>query len=158
MAYGSTDQSPEQPAATCHCGRPARRLVAPTVEMEVDAAGLRVDGVVVDRCATGHATVADDDLAERIVAAVDERLLVSRSRMLRSDDACGDCGGVLSLPGRATEVPVPFTAPSGVVTPTLAMTMVRCPDCGRDQVPASVRDVLPALAAAAVRHAATTTG
>lgn len=116
----------------------------------MDAAGLRLDGVGVYRCEVGHTTIADHDLEQRILTAIDDRLLTSKSRLLRRNDTCGDCAAPLTLPGRRTEVPVPFPSPFGVVTPTVVTTMVRCPECGRDQLPRGVADLLPRLVRAAI--------
>lgn len=134
----------------CHCGRTVARTVAPTVEVEVDAAGLRLDGVGLYRCVAGHTMIADHNLAQRILTAIDDHLLTSKSRLLRRNDTCGDCEAALTLPGRRTEVPVPFPSPFGVVTPTMVTTMVRCPECGRDQLPRNVADLLPRLVSAAI--------
>lgn len=137
---------------TCNCGAPARPGLAPPVELELDDASLRLEGVPVWSCPEGHVELADADLAARIVSAVEERLLVASSRRLRRTDACGDCGAPLDLPGRATEVPVPLATPHGVVTPTLLVTMVRCPACARDQLDRPSHRAVPALVAAALDH------
>lgn len=137
----------QQPDAQCHCGRPVATTIAPVVEVALDLVGLRMEGVPVRTCAAGHVVLADPDLAARVLAAVDDRVLVARRRRMRADDACGDCDAALLLPGRRTEVPVPFAAPSGVVTPTLLATFTRCPDCGRAQVDAATRRALPGLVA-----------
>lgn len=135
---------------TCHCGRPTRRAIAPTAEVTDADSTLRLDGVGVYVCDRGHATVADDEVAARVVAAIRDGLLQARRRRLRRHDACGDCGADLVLLGRRTDTPVPTTTPFGVVTPTLDATMLRCPDCGREQLPPDVVARLPALVEAAV--------
>ncbi len=99
---------------------------------------VRIEGVGVLVCDDGHAEVADDDLAGHLLTAMDGQLLTARSRPLRHDDACGDCGGLLTMPGRSTQTPVVDAAGPTVVTMTPSLPMVRCPDCGREQVPSAV--------------------
>jgi hypothetical protein len=145
-------ESPRHDAPTCHCGQATLPAVAPTVEMEVDAAGLRLDGVAVWQCPRGHTTIADPDLAPRITTAIDDTLLVAHPRRLRRGAACGDCGAALTLLGRETDTPVPFSSPFGVVTPTVVATMVRCPDCGREQLEPDAPAAVTRLVDACLDH------
>jgi len=144
--------SPHHPPPTCRCGQPTEAAIAPTVEMEVDTAGLRLDGVGVWQCPKGHTTIADPDLAERITAAVADGLLVARPRRLRREAACGDCGATLTMPGRRSDTPVPFSSPFGVVTPTVVATMLRCPDCGREQLEPNAPAAVDMLVEACLDH------
>ncbi|HKJ55190.1 MAG TPA: hypothetical protein VJ978_04320 [Nitriliruptoraceae bacterium] len=145
---------PSPPVTTaCRCGRARTVRVAPTVEMEVDAATLRLDGVAVASCEAGHVELVDDSVADRALAAIDDGLLVANRPRLRRGDRCGDCGATLTLPGRRSDTPVPFASPFGVVTPTVIATMVRCPECGREQLAPDARDALPTLVASCVAEA-----
>jgi len=112
---------------------------------------VRLEGVGVLVCDDGHAEVVDVDLAERLSAAIDGQLLTARNRPLRRDGACGDCGGILALPGRTTETPVVDDTGPTVVTLVPTMPMVRCPDCGREQVPAAVAGTLADVVRAVVQ-------
>lgn len=143
---------PRPSPPTCRCGLATDAAIAPTVEMEVDTAGLRLDGVAVWQCPKGHTTIADPDLAARITKAVGDGLLVARPRRLRREPACGDCGAALTMPGRRSDTPVPFSSPFGVVTPTIVATMVRCPECGREQLEPDAPAAIDLLVEACLDH------
>lgn len=113
---------------------------------------VRLEGVGAWVCDDGHAEVADGRLAARLLDAVDAQLLSARNRPLRHDDACGQCGAVLTLPGRTTETPVIDDTGPTVVTLTPTLPMVRCPSCGREQVPATTSQALTDLVRAVVRE------
>lgn len=142
--------SPTATPVPCSCGLPTHHAIHPTVEFEVTAACLRLDGVGVLRCEAGHTTVADPDLATHVQTAIDDRLLVARTRRLRRDSVCGNCGASLTMPGRRTDTPVPFATTFGVVTPTVVATMIRCPECGREQLDPDTRAAIAPLLAAAL--------
>lgn len=111
----------------------------------------RLAGVAVRVCDDDHVTVVDDDLAARLVAAMDTQLVGATRRRLRRDDVCGVCRAPLTLPGRTTETPVVDDTGPSVVTLSPTMEMVRCPSCGAEQLPTEVagalRDLLPTLVA-----------
>lgn len=130
---------------TCPCGRPRRAALASPVELQADDVATRLEGVATWTCEAGHHEVADPDLATRLHAAVADQLLVARPRRLRHDDACGDCGAVLALPPRRTETPVIVDGGPSVVALVPNLAMLRCPDCGREQVAASTDQTLHAL-------------
>ncbi len=134
----------------CACGQPRRAGLAPPVQLASDGVTARLEGVAVLVCDRGHREVVDRDLARRLLAAVDAQLLVARPRRLRRDDACGDCGAVLTMPGRTTETPVVADGGPTVVTLVPTMEMVRCPDCGREQLPTATGSTLHALVEALV--------
>lgn len=149
------DTFPEPGDATCACGRPVRHGVAPPVELALDVAGgvtARLEGVGVEVCPDGHARAVDDRLAERVHRALAGQVLLAQSRLLRREDACGDCGAALTMPGRRTQTPVVDDGGPTVVTLVPDATMVRCPDCGREQfspaVAAALDDLVDALVAA----------
>lgn len=92
------------------------------------------------RCATG----CGPDVLEAIGRALDDRLVIaSRTRRPRSDDRCGECGTVLDLPLRATTRSLTVETVGGApFTVTLDLPLGRCPECGCDNVPSALGDVV----------------
>jgi hypothetical protein len=113
---------------------------------------LRLDPVPATRCPNGHVRPLDG-----VAAAISDELLasllVAQRRRLRRREQCGACGARLDLPPRGTETPVPVRFSGGVITATLEAPFVRCPDCGREQLPTTVAKAIPDLAEAAVAFA-----
>ncbi len=73
--------------------------------------------------------------------------------VVRRREVCGDCGADLVLPPTRTERAVPVDVAGRVLTIVVGAAMVRCPDCAREQLPASVAEALPALVDATVEAA-----
>lgn len=110
------------------------------------AARIRVVDLRIVHCPdNGHLGVAPRDIADRAGVVVGETLVHATRRRLRRTDHCGDCGEELTLSGRRTEVPVPVTVADGTVLVLVDTDMVRCPACGREQVPVDAGRELPRL-------------
>lgn len=139
---------------TCRvCGRPLVRVSRDAEQVEHGRLGVLVEGADVLACPEGHQreeVVAD--LADRLVAAAREELLAARSGRLRRRARCGACGTDLTVPGRRTVRSVSTAVPGlGVVRLTLDLPLLRCPGCGREQLPAEVaRDDLAGAVGAAL--------
>lgn len=81
---------------------------------------------------------AQSALRAAVLAAVDGRLPLALHR--RGGACCGPCGAVLDLPMRATTRSVTVEPPDGdPFTVTLALPLIRCGECGTDNVPAELR-------------------
>jgi uncharacterized protein with PIN domain len=105
-------------------------------------------------CPEGHHhEPAPPDLLASLQRATGHDVLVSRRTRLRKQLRCGACDAELTVPGRRTTRSVSAPVPDvGVVRATFDLPMLRCPDCGREQVPEEVgRRDLPAVLAAALR-------
>jgi hypothetical protein len=57
------------------------------------------------------------------------------------------------MPPRHTQTPVPVVYEGEVTTVLIECTMVRCPDCGREQVPSVVDGDLEAVVSSAIDQA-----
>ncbi len=139
------------------CLQPAQRL--PVVEGRAagTAARVRVADLRVVHCRdNGHLGLAPRDIADRAAVVVAETLVHASRRRLRRTDHCGDCGEELTLAGRRTEVPVPVTVADGTVLVLVDTDMVRCPACGREQVPVDAGRELGRLVEHACADALTT--
>lgn len=86
-------------------------------------------------CDCGHDAVLD--AADAVTAVFQERLPIAATRWLRKP-ACAVCRSKLTLPARWTQVPVTVEQPL-LFTVTLDVPAVRCPSCGRDQLPRYAR-------------------
>lgn len=128
------------------CLQPARRLPVVEASAAGTAARIRVVDLRVVYCPdNGHLGLAPPDIADRAAVVVGESLVHASRRRLRRTDHCGDCGEELTLAGRRTEVPVPVTVADGTVLVLVDTDMVRCPACGREQVPVDAGRELAAL-------------
>lgn len=134
------------------CGEATEVVRLPDGAAAIGPATLRLDPVPATRCANGHVRPLDG-----VAAAVTDELLASlllaERRGLRRQERCGACGARLDLPPRGTETPVPVRFSGGVITATLEAPFIRCPDCGREQLPTAVAEVIADLAEAAVAFA-----
>lgn len=134
-------------AACPSCG--AARLERTEVSPEVTAASIAVHGerLTILHCGCGHVEVPAE-LGRATRAACDDALPSARRALLRGE-RCRSCGSALSIPGRRTTRAVtvsPETVP--VATLRFDLPMLRCPNCGLDQVPYRARhDVVVALSA-----------
>lgn len=136
------------------CGAPAEVVDLPEAAMQSGDVTVRVQGLARARCDAGHATTLPTDASTHAIARVDEMLLVSAVRgMVRRREVCGACDGALDLPPRNSHRPVSLDVDGRVLTLIVESPMVRCPDCGREQLPAHVGAVVPGLVAAAVEQA-----
>ena len=113
-----------------------------------DALTVTLEPVTVTVCAQGHMVVGLD--AAVVTPRVREQVTVARRRRLGRTDRCGACEADLVMPGRGTQTPVPVVVDGEVVTVLLECVMVRCPDCGREQVPSRVDADLEEVVAAAL--------
>lgn len=129
----------------CACGRPRRPVIAPANERTAGPVTLRLEGVGAWRCDAGHVEAADRTLATRLRAALATQVVQARRRRFRGVDRCGLCAADLTMPARSTETPVVDDTGPTVVTLTPTMPLVRCPQCGREQVPSEVGGVLQDL-------------
>jgi hypothetical protein len=117
------------------CGAPTSRSVV--AESAATLAGVTVylAPVPVVLCERGHRQ-ALPGLVDELTSSIDEQVLAATRKGWRREPRCGQCAAPLTMPAYPTEVPVPVALPGGVVTVTLATRMLRCPDCGRAQLPA----------------------
>ncbi len=112
---------------------------------------MRVQGLAAARCPAGHTSGLPVEATPRAVDKVAEMLLVSGTRgVVRRRAVCGACEADLTLPARHSDRPVSLDVDGRVLTLVVECPMVRCPDCGREQLPAHVGEALPDLIAAAV--------
>lgn len=148
-----TDPSP----VTCPtCGAPAEVAELAEVAVAADAVVVRIQGLARATCGAGHVHLLPDRAAHHAGTGVRERFVVARTRgLLRRRERCGDCGDELILPPRQSDRPAPLDVGGRVLTILVESPMVRCPSCGRDQLPAAVGPTVDALVAAAVEQAAT---
>lgn len=133
---------------TCEvCGA---ALTARQVEAVATVGPLTVElaPVEVAACPEGH-TVVRLSVAD-VVDGVRGQVTVARRRRLARSDRCGQCQADLVMPARGTQTPVPIVVDGQVVTVLLECPMVRCPDCGREQVPSEVDRVLDRAVASAL--------
>lgn len=107
--------------------------------------------VTIGTCPAGHRTVTPR--VDVVVTQIRDQLTVARRRRLGRNDRCGDCGADLVMPPRHTQTPVPVVVDGEVTTVLIECTMVRCPDCGREQVPSAVDADLEAAVSMAVEQA-----
>ncbi len=136
------------------CGLPADVVERPEAAMQAGDTTVRVQGLAAVRCPAGHASALPVDATPRAIASVAEMLLVSRVRgVVRRRAVCGACEADLTLPARTSDRPVSLDVDGRVLTLVVECPMVRCPDCGREQLPAYVGEALPDLVAATVASA-----
>lgn len=137
----------------CHvCGTPAGlELVGEGAAAQGDVT-VRLSPVPILRCGRGHAMVLTG-VTDQVTDEIAIQLLAARQRRLRRGEVCGSCDAALILPPRRTETPVPVEVAGGVVTAVLESPMVRCPVCGREQMPAGVARVVGDVVTAAARLA-----
>lgn len=132
------------------CGQPVEvRLVQ--AWHGTDVLTVTLEPVPVAACAQGHAVVRVE--ATDVAVRVRDQVTVARRRRLARVDRCGACGADLVMPGRATQTPVPIIVDGEVVTVLLECVMIRCPECGREQVPSEVDAILADVVAAALADA-----
>lgn len=133
------------------CGAPleARAVV---VQAEHGTVHALVEGAPFLTCPEGH--VRRDPVArfpEAVVTAVREGLLVAaRPRLPWRPQGCGACRHALTMPGRRTTRSV-TAAIAGLVpfTVTLDVPLLRCTECGAENLPREVwADVEAAVTAA----------
>ena len=136
-AQGSAARCPDCDAALLVTAVPAARATSGPVEVSVEPHRARVcprrsEG----RCAGRR---SDALLDAALILAIEQRSVAAAGS--RRAGRCGDCGSDLDLPMRATTRPVtvepsddpPFTL-------TLAIPVVRCGDCGVDNLPPGIVD------------------
>jgi hypothetical protein len=96
-----------------------------------------VDPRSVPACPEGCRS-ADAGLIDAIRRAIDERLIVASGR--RTSARCGVCASELDLPARATTRSVTVEPPTGApFTLTFHLPVVRCGECGGENVPPELR-------------------
>lgn len=89
-------------------------------------------------CPAGHAggATARAETDGAILGGAREGLPVAQRGRLRRPDRCLACRAELTLPGRRTLRTVSVVvAGAGVVTVTFDVPMLRCRDCGTEQLP-----------------------
>jgi hypothetical protein len=138
-------------AVTCPaCGEEAvvRRIQA---SHAANLLTVTLEPVTVTACPRGHMAVrpAATDVSSR----VREQMTVARRRRLGRADRCGECEADLVMPARDTQTPVPVVIDDEVVTVLLECPMVRCAECGREQVPSQVDALLEDVVTAALAGA-----
>lgn len=121
------------------CGGALRTPLRPGVERAIGPVRALAD--------TRAFTVCDEHVSPRgalraaVLAAVDDRLPLALHH--RDGARCGPCGAVLDLPMRATTRAVTVEPPDGdPFTVTLALPLIRCGECGTDNVPPELRATL----------------
>jgi uncharacterized protein with PIN domain len=129
------------------CGGELERRPRPPREVTHGAVAAVVHGADQLVCPEGHhheELVAD--LADRLTSAVREQIPGADRTRVRRRLRCGCCDAELTIPGRRTQRSVSTRVPGvGVVRLTFDLPMLRCPGCGREQLPAEVaRDDVPA--------------
>lgn len=136
------------------CGEPAEIADCPEAAVGAGDTTVRILGLARATCPAGHTTTLPAEAAAHASAEVDEMLLVSVTRgLVRRREVCGVCEGELALPPRNSHRPVPLDVDGRVLTVIVESPMVRCPDCGREQLPVHVGAALPDLLTAAVAQA-----
>lgn len=136
------------------CGERAEVVDCPEAAVQAGDTTVRVHGLALAHCPAGHTTTLPVDAAAHAVAKVDEMLLVSATRgLVRRREVCGACQGELVLPPRTSHRPVSLDVDGRVLTVIVESPMVRCPDCGREQLPVHVGTAIPDLLTAAVSRA-----
>ncbi|MCC5948300.1 MAG: hypothetical protein JJT89_07565 [Nitriliruptoraceae bacterium] len=133
------------------CGARAEVVLRGAAEVTVGTIAALVERRPVVACDADHER-SPGDIVGTAMDAVDAAVPRARARLLR-DDACGSCRSVLTMPVRRSTRAVtvePSSAP--VFTIRLDLPLVRCTDCGLDQVPSRSQEdltvVVPALFAA----------
>ncbi len=152
------DPAPRPPGGVTagSCAVCGARLVLPRVaggEAVHGAVSATVEGVRETACPDGHDPLAAvPELVAALGGAVDRELLVARRTRVRRTLRCGACDAALTIPGRRTTRSVATTVTgSGVVRVTLDVPMLRCPECGLQQLPPEVAaDDVPAVLSAAL--------
>ena len=134
------------------CGAPTSRSVVPESAATLSGVTVYVAPVPVAVCELGHRQ-AVPGLVDELASGIQERVLTATRKGWRREPRCGQCAAPLTMPAYSTEVPVPVALPGGVVTVTLATRMVRCPDCGRTQLPVESSAAWRGAVEAAVRFA-----
>lgn len=141
------------------CGEPAEVTDRPEAAVGAGDTTVRIQGLARATCPAGHATTLPAEAATHASAKVDEMLLVSHVRgLVRRREVCGDCEADLGLPPRNSHRPVSLDVDGRVLTVIVESPMVRCPDCGREQLPVHVGAALPDLVTAAVAQASAPPG
>ena len=136
------------------CTQPATVTEAGEAAMQAGDVVVRIAGLAEAVCPSGHVTRVPRGAAEAARGAVDAQLLRAQSRgVVRRREVCGDCGADLVLPPTRTERAVPVDVAGRVLTIVVGAPMLRCPDCAREQLPASVAGALPTLVDATVEAA-----
>lgn len=92
-------------------------------------------------CPEGHDVPQPDGrVSEVLVNAVAEQTVTARRTRFRRALRCGSCDAELTIPGRRTDRSVSEIVPDlGVVRLVLDVPMLRCPECGQQQLPEEVR-------------------
>lgn len=92
-------------------------------------------------CPEGHEVPQPDaQVGEVLAAAVSDQLVTARRTRLRRTLRCGSCEAEITMPGRRTTRSVSeLVADLGVVRLVLDVPMLRCSDCGIQQIPEEVR-------------------
>lgn len=86
-------------------------------------------------------TAEQGPASEAVDSAIATRLTFAQRH--RSSSRCDTCGSLLDLPMRATTRSLTVEPPDGSpYTVTLALPLVRCGECGADNVPAELEPVV----------------
>lgn len=110
----------------------------PEAASAIGAVAIRLLGMPLLRCRRGHREFLTGDLDLVLAGAVERHLVHAATVRLRRYDRCAACAARLDLAPRTTERPVPVEVPGGVVTVIVEGPMVRCGECGQEQVPSDV--------------------
>jgi hypothetical protein len=118
------------------CGAPIRTIQVPGADHSSGPVRSTVDPRTALRCTPG-CRAPDEALTLALQRAISAGLLsaVGRARPQR----CGDCSAPLELPMRATTRAI-TVEPDGLApfTVTLSLPVIRCGECGRDNVPSEL--------------------
>lgn len=135
------------PVACPACGETGSVLLRGPIELTLGTVAGALERRPVVDCGAGHER-PPASAGPAAVQAVRRAVPRARRRRLRRE-TCSDCGAALVMPVRRTVRPVSIEAPQlPVLTLQLDLPMTRCPDCGRDQLPARSQADLDALAEA----------
>jgi hypothetical protein len=123
-----------------NCGIALQPAPRPGAEGRSGPIAVSVDPRTVLTCPNACGST-DDALRVAIGRAVRERLLLATGR--RTAAHCGRCGAVLDLPMRATTRSVTVEPDAaGPFTLTFQAPLIRCGECGGDNVPPELTDDL----------------
>lgn len=126
------------------CGIMLQPVMHPGTEGHSGPITVSVDPRTVLTCPKGCGS-SDDTLRVAIGRAMRERLLLATGR--RTAAHCGRCGGVLDLPMRATTRSATVESDgAGPFTVTFQAPLIRCGECGGDNVPPELTDDLERIA------------
>lgn len=132
------------------CDRPLQRRPVSRGPREVGTVSALIENHPELACPEGHVVPQPGpEVARVLTSAVSAQLVTARRTRFRKALRCGSCDAELTIPGRRTDRSVSELVPTlGVVRLVLDVPMLRCPECGTQQLPEEVRGDVDAAVAA----------